>query len=132
MVKRLRALPLAGSEMPRRVRAVKLGAFGLKPTLARSPEKGRLCCGGNLLSGPWAATLAFAGQDAEEVASRPAAVWRICRGWQGDGLERRVGKGGFNWRSAPQLQPPVLLNGGLLAGSEMPGAFVPGGLERSV
>ena len=92
----------------RRVRAVKLGAFGLKPTLARSPERERLRFGGNLLSGPWAATLAFAGQDAEEVASRPAAVWRICRGWQGDGLERRVGKGGFNWRSAPQLQPTCL------------------------
>ena len=89
----------------RRVCAGRLGAFGLKPTLARRSERGRLRCGGNLLSGPWAATLAFAGQDAEEVASRPAAVWRICRGWQGDGLERRVGKGGFNWRSAPQLQP---------------------------
>lgn len=69
----------------RRVRAGRLGAFGLKPTLARSPERERLRFGGNLLSGPWAATLTFAGQDAEEVASRPAAVWRICRGWQGNG-----------------------------------------------
>ena len=80
----------------RRVRAGRLGTFGLKPTLARSLERERLRFGGNLLSGPWAVTLAFAGQDAEEVASRPAAVWRICRGWQGNGLERRVGKGGFN------------------------------------
>src|SRR5699024_8548168 len=107
---------VCGGGDARRVRAGRLGAFGLKPTLARSPERGRLRFGGNLLSGPWAASLTFAGQDAEAVASRPAAVWRIWRGWQGNGLERRVGKGSFNWRSAPQLHQPAPLNGGSFAG----------------
>ena len=116
----------------RRVRAVKLGAFGLKPTLARSPEKGRLCCGGNLLSGPWAATLTFAGQDAEEVASRPAAVWRICRGWQGNGWKGALERVASIGEARPNCSQPAPLNGGPFAGAEMPGAFVPGGLERSV
>ena len=113
----------------RRVRAGRFGAFGLKPTLARSPEKGRLCCGGNLLSGPWAATLTFAGQDAEEVASRPAAVWRICRGWQGNGWKGVLERAASIGEARPNCSQPVSLNGGLLAGSEMPGAFVSGGLE---
>ena len=100
----------------RRVRAGRLGAFGLKPTLARSPERGRLRCGGNLLSGPWAASLTFAGQDAEEVASRPAAVWRICRGWQGNGWKGVLERAASIGEARPNCSQPVSLNGGLLAG----------------
>ena len=100
----------------RRVRAVKLGAFGLKPTLARSPERERLRCGGNLLSGPWAATLAFVGQDAEEVVSRPAAVWRICRGWQGNGWKGALERAASIEEARPNCSQPAPLNGGCLRG----------------
>ena len=100
----------------RRVRAGRLGTFGLKPTLARSLERERLRFGGNLLSGPWAVTLAFAGQDAEEVASRPAAVWRICRGWQGNGWKGVLERAASIEEARPNCSQPAPLNGGCLRG----------------
>ena len=48
-------------------------------------------------------------------------------GWKGV-LERVASIG----EARPNCSQPVSLNGGPLAGPEMPGAFVPGGLERSV
>ena len=73
----------------RRVRAGRLGTFGLKYG-------------------------AFAGGGKET-------------GWKGV-LERVASIG----EARPNCSQPVSLNGGPLAGPEMPGAFVPGGLERSV